>query len=75
MKHDWTGTGDYYVFLSILNSEGSTEKLFVYTGGVTPNQDGSNVPKRNFTDLYELTTLSFTSFLDGSTLLDLLQSM
>jgi hypothetical protein len=61
---DWTGTGVYSIFLSIINLAGNTEKLFVYTNSAIPNQDGSDVPKQNFTDRDELTTLSFNGFFE-----------
>jgi hypothetical protein len=47
LASDWNESGEFYIVLLLpdLNSKASGIKELIYTDGVTPNQDGSNIPK------------------------------
>ena len=80
--NNWTGSGNYYIFLiieesgnyyiSLIGGQGEgaeKEKMYVYTNGVTPNQDGSNVPKYSFLDTTTIAIIGLDKFYDVSSLM------
>ncbi|GHV86150.1 hypothetical protein AGMMS50230_17580 [Spirochaetia bacterium] len=55
LTENWTGSGSYYLFLTQMDSTATKiENIYLYTNGVTPNENLSNVPKYNITGKHRL---------------------
>jgi hypothetical protein len=60
---NWTGTGAYYLFLTIDNMDGTSEPQYFYSAGqpILSNMS-SGVKKYNFNDEYPTTTVDLSQF-------------